>query len=161
MRCPQRPDRPIRVLSAALLPAVLISYAAGTTRAGAVAQSPDSARKSVWDGVYSEKQAERGRKSYEDECASCHPIGRAGDESAPPLVGPAFTIRWNEQSVADIFLALRTTMPQAAPASLSKEAYADITAYLLKLNKYPAGDAELVPDTAVLGRISIDPGPPR
>ena len=34
-------------------------------------------------------------------------------------------------------------MPQGAPASLSPRAYADIVAYLLQVNEFPAGDAEL------------------
>lgn len=119
----------------------------------------ESGRKSVWKGVYTEKQAVRGKKTYEDECASCHPIGEAGDEAAPSLVGQVFTARWVEQTVGDIFTATRTTMPQAAPASLSKEAYTDIVAYLLQANNYPAGDTELPSNLETLQIIVIDGKP--
>lgn len=135
-------------------------YAAATASHVAGAQpAQESGRKSVWKGVYTEKQAVRGKKTYEDECASCHPVGEAGDEAAPSLVGPVFTARWLEQTVGDIFVATRTTMPQSAPASLSKEAYADIVAYMLEINKYPAGDTELPSNLETLQLIVIDEKP--
>ena len=42
-----------------------------------------------------------------------------------------------------MLVAIRTTMPQGAPASLSPQAYVDIVAYMLQVNDYPAGDVEL------------------
>lgn len=161
MTCPTS-DWLTRILTTALGAAFLTSCAAATAQLGASAPPARvTARKSVWKGVYTEKQAARGQKTYEDECAQCHPVGKAGDEAAPVLVGPAFAARWIEQSVGDIFVATRTTMPQAAPNSLSKEAYADIVAYLLSANKYPAGDTELAPDPKVLEQIMIDRKPPQ
>jgi hypothetical protein len=42
-----------------------------------------------------------------------------------------------------MFTAIRTTMPQGAPASLSPAGYADITAFMLQKNKVPSGADEL------------------
>ncbi len=44
-------------------------------------------------------------------------------------------------------------MPEGDPGSLQPEEYADVLAYLLSLNDYPAGDQPLPPDVAVLSTI--------
>ena len=54
-----------------------------------------------------------------------------------------------------MLVAIRTTMPQGAPASLSPRAYVDIVAYLLEANDFPAGDMELPTDQDVLESIII------
>src|SRR3954451_23666218 len=43
--------------------------------------------KSVWDGVYSQAQADRGKGLYSEQCASCHGSELTGGEMAPPLSG--------------------------------------------------------------------------
>jgi mono/diheme cytochrome c family protein len=116
--------------------------------------------RSIWDGVFTDAQAARGEKAFQAQCASCHAVLKgSSDATAPALSGSEFMERWADQSVGEIFQTMRTTMPPSAPASLSKEAYADILAYVLKANKYPAGSAELVPDAAKLGQIVVEPKP--
>ena len=112
--------------------------------------------RSVWDGVYTEEQAGRGERTYTRACAACHLDDLLGDGFAPSLVGAAFSFRWSGLSVGDIFATIRTTMPQGAPASLSRQAYADLAAFLLSVNDYPAGDEELEPDVATLEPIRIE-----
>ncbi len=52
-------------------------------------------------------------------------------------------------------------MPEAAPNSLSPREYAAVTAYLLKLNGYPAGGMEIdYAERKNMSRIFIDEGPP-
>ena len=111
--------------------------------------------KSVWDGVYTEDQAMRGEATYEQECATCHLADLLGDGIAPALTGAAFDFRWSDLSVGDMFAAIRATMPQGAPASLSPQGYADIVSYMLKHNEFPAGDMELPPEEADLNMITI------
>jgi quinoprotein glucose dehydrogenase len=111
--------------------------------------------KSTWDGVFTAEQAERGSESYQRECAQCHLEDLLGDGIAPSLVGAPFHFRWSELSVGDMLVAIRTTMPQGAPASLSPRAYVDIVAYLLEANDFPAGDMELPTDQDVLESIII------
>src|SRR5579862_6619407 len=55
--------------------------------------------RSVWDGVYSQDQAGRGKALYTKECAGCHGTELTGGEEAPPLTGGAFTANWNGLSV--------------------------------------------------------------
>ena len=78
-----------------------------------------------------------------------------GDGIAPSLVGSSFFFRWSDLSISDMYTAIRTTMPQGAPASLSPSGYADISAYLLQKNNVPAGDTELPSDTDDLEAIMI------
>ena len=98
---------------------------------------------SVWDGVYSEAQATRGAALYEKECAQCHGPGGAGGGMAPPLVGAAFSANYDGQTVGDLFDRNRTTMPPGKEGQLGGQENADITAYMLKVNQFPAGQAEL------------------
>jgi mono/diheme cytochrome c family protein len=102
--------------------------------------------KTVWDGVFTAEQAARGQSSYPKACGSCHGTGLEGDGFAPPLIGESFTDRWQAGSVGDFLLIVKTTMPQDRPGSLSADAYADIVAYVLKMNNYPAGPNELSRD---------------
>jgi hypothetical protein len=43
---------------------------------------------------------------------------------------------------------------------LDPQQYADVVAYLLRLNKMPAGNAELTPDSTALSTIRIDVAAP-
>jgi mono/diheme cytochrome c family protein len=110
---------------------------------------------SVWDGVFTEEQATRGEIAYEQECATCHLADLLGDGIAPSLTGAAFNFRWSDLSVGDMFVAIRATMPQGAPASLSPQGYADIVSYLLMKNDFPTGDMELPASDEVLSSIMI------
>ena len=94
-------------------------------------------------------------QTYEQECAACHLDDLMGDGIAPALVGSSFFFRWSDLSVGDMYTAIRTTMPQGAPASLSPSGYADISAYLLQKNNVPAGDTELPSDVDGLEGITI------
>jgi mono/diheme cytochrome c family protein len=112
--------------------------------AGCVALFSQSAR-SVWDGVYTSQQATRGAALYADNCASCHADDLLGSGHMPALAGKDFSKEWNGQSVGDLFDRLSTSMPADRPGKLSKEVDADILAFMLKSNGFPAGQTELKP----------------
>jgi quinoprotein glucose dehydrogenase len=118
-----------------------------------VAQDTSS---SVWDGVYTQAQADRGRTAYGASCASCHGDQLAGGEIAPPLVGGDFISNWNGLTVGQLFDRIRTGMPPGAPGKLARDAKVDILAYMLSFNKFPAGDKELPSQTAMMNTIRID-----
>jgi polar amino acid transport system substrate-binding protein len=46
-------------------------------------------------------------------------------------------------------------MPQDKPASLKDQQYADIVAFLLRSNGYPAGQQELRPDPTALKNVTF------
>jgi hypothetical protein len=79
-----------------------------------------------------------------------------GGESAPPLAGGAFLANWNTLSVGDLFDRTRSTMPQNKPGSLNREANAEIIAYILSANQFPAGKAALPQASEVLREIRIE-----
>jgi mono/diheme cytochrome c family protein len=88
--------------------------------------------RSVWSGVYSPSQAERGRASFETACAMCHRADLSGRGSAiPALRGEAFTSERHGGTVGDLYQLISTTMPPGRPTALSPEGYADVVAYLL------------------------------
>ena len=132
---------------------------AGTALPPAAAHAQDDSA-SVWDGVFTAEQAMRGETAYEQECATCHLADLLGDGIAPALAGAAFDFRWSDLSVGDMFVAIRATMPQGAPASLSPQAYVDIVSYMLQRNDFPAGGDELAAEEDALNRIIIHAEPP-
>ena len=112
--------------------------------------------RSVWDGVYTKAQASRGQARYRQECAKCHAENLMGGEAAPALVGDDFLPKWTGKTAGDLFELIRETMPSEDPASLSRREYADILAYLLGSNGFPAGEKELTNELAALNEIRIE-----
>jgi len=108
--------------------------------------------------VYSEAQAVRGRGLYGEHCAACHGMMLEG-KSSVPLSGATFQARWADEkhTVDDLVYIVRTLMPYGQPATLSKQEYVDIVAYILMTNRYPAGNRALPVDPAVLKEIVIRP----
>ena len=111
----------------------------------------------VWDGVYSKGQADRGRTAYRAQCARCHGEALLGGETAPPLVGEDFLEKWNGKSVGSLVEQTRKTMPSDGPGKLSRRSCTDMIAYLLGENGFPAGKAELESDVTALDAILIQP----
>ena len=111
---------------------------------------------SVWDGVFTEEQAERGGALYSQYCVMCHGENLRGVGMAANLTATQFFLQWRDSSLYEYFDTIRTYMPQNAPSSLSADQYADIVAYILSFNGLPAGDAELVADESVLSAIKIE-----
>ena len=118
----------------------------------AVAALQAPAAKSVWDGVYTNDQAERGNAAFMKNCASCHDLGSE-------FSGTAFTGKFNGQTAFDLFDTIRTKMPMDNPGGLTKENYIDIVSFMFKSNSYPAGDAELEAKDETLKQIKIEPKP--
>lgn len=112
---------------------------------------------SVLDGVYSGAQADRGAGSFAQYCAVCHGPSLGGVGEAPALVGPQFIADFNGLTVGDLFERIRTTMPLNNPDGLSREQYADILAFVLRSNGYPAGTKDLYRRTEYLNVIRFEP----
>jgi mono/diheme cytochrome c family protein len=124
------------------------------------AEPPQTSR-SIWDGVYTDEQAKRGRPLYDQHCASCHGAALEGGESAPALAGGEFLSGWDGLTVGELFERIRTTMPQSKPRTLSREVNADIIAFIFSANQLPAGKAELSHATEVLKEIRIEANKPK
>ena len=102
-----------------------------------------SAAPTTMTGVYTEAQATRGQSTFATECSPCHGQTAQGNGEAPALTGAEFTADWVGLTLGDLFDRIRTTMPQDQPGKLTRDQYADITAFILKINGYPAGEKDL------------------
>ena len=122
--------------------------------------------RTIWDGVYSEAQAQRGAAVYNSECSYCHRDDLSGGffdggaGQAPALAGPrafgsSFGERWNDMTVGEMVAAIASTMPQQKPASLTLQQYVDVLSYLFSKNGIPAGSTELPTEVNTLGQIQI------
>jgi sugar lactone lactonase YvrE/mono/diheme cytochrome c family protein len=134
---------------------VFAGAAAAAALLVASAPSAQETAKSTWDGIYTDAQAERGAAAYAQHCQACHGAQLAGTGEAKPLAGPEFLSSWDGLSLGELFERTRATMPLDSPASLAREQYADILAYMLKFNGFPAGQAELDKRTEVLNAIRL------
>jgi mono/diheme cytochrome c family protein len=112
--------------------------------------------KSVADGVFSDAQAQRGAGVYKTQCASCHGDDLSGQGQTPPLSGDDFKANWNGQTVDDLFEEIQASMPGNHPGSLTREQNADIIAFLLKSNQFPAGKSDLPSEAAALKQIKFE-----
>ena len=114
------------------------------------AQAPPPG-KTVWDGVYTEAQAARGRAAYQQHCAECHGGSLEGAE-AVALKGDRFNLSWKESTVDRLFKQISANMPASEDGSLAgtlaRGVYVDIVALVLQTNGFPAGSAELTPENA-------------
>ena len=124
-----------QIAAAVLIPTITIAGLRATVHA--------QPTKSVWDGVFTEEQAKRGSPMYSEQFASCHGPELMGGEMAPPLATGDFISGWDGLTIGDLFERIRISMPQNAPGSLSGQQNADILAFILSANKFPAGQTEL------------------
>jgi mono/diheme cytochrome c family protein len=113
------------------------------TWAAADAQS----ERSVWDGVYTDAQATRGKETFAGNCARCH--------AAEDFAAASFLSGWEGSTVQDLFKQVITTMPMDNPGSLRPEDYIDVISYFLKVNAMPPGKDELDTDPEHLKLIRI------
>lgn len=112
-----------------------------------VAVGAQAPTRTVNDGVYTSSQASRGQALFQSICTTCHAPDR--------FTGQEFVSAWSGQPVAALFKAVQT-MPEDNPGSLTGPQYADVIAYFLQLNKYPAGSDELKGEAEALATIQFE-----
>ncbi|MCY4635717.1 MAG: cytochrome c [Acidobacteria bacterium] len=114
---------------------------------GAAGQSDGS----VLDGVFTESQASRGEATFRRVCSACHDTNE--------FSGGRFRLTWVGQSAGDLFDTIATLMPEGDPGSLTPRQYAGVVAYLLQINGYPAGEADLPTSLSALRAMEIVQAP--
>jgi cytochrome c553 len=135
----------------------------GPALAAAVRAAPParvSAGRSVWDSVYTLDQATRGETAYVKTCARCHQASLAGADESPALTGSAFLGNWNGESLGALHDRIRTSMPTDDPGTYGRQLITDVIAYVLKVNRFPAGTIELPSAIDSLKEIRIDAAKP-
>lgn len=101
--------------------------------------------RTINDAVYTEEQAEAGEELYAEHCITCH------DKKYFRPVLKA----WEGQPLSLLYTVMSASMPESNPGALPRKDYIEILAYILSLNRYPAGDAELDYRDGVLEDIVI------
>jgi mono/diheme cytochrome c family protein len=111
-------------------------------------QTAPAGLRSTRSGVYTAEQAARGETTFASNCTGCHTTGAYST--------PAFVRKWNGRTLAELYSLIAETMPEDFPGVLTAGEYAQVVAYLLKINRMPPGQDELPADVAALGKIQFD-----
>mgnify|MGYP003348210978 CR=1 FL=1 len=93
--------------------------------------------KTVWDGVFTAAQAQRGMKTYLAQCASCHGEEMKAGPGAPSIAGPEFQFGWDKKPVGGVADYIKMNMPPGQAGSLKDADVADLVAAILKTNGFP------------------------
>jgi mono/diheme cytochrome c family protein len=93
----------------------------------------------IWQGVYTDAQADHGKERFTSVCRRCHNDDLGGSERGPALRGERFMMNWELQAINRLFSKIRDTMPPDSPSSLSDDDYVDVVSHILRANGYPAG----------------------
>jgi mono/diheme cytochrome c family protein len=120
---------------------------------------------SIWDGVYTDAQADQGQSVFTAPCGLCHgsKLNGAPDDQdmqpAPPLARAKFLRVWDGRTLGTLYSYARHTMPLSNPGFLPEEDYAAIVAHMLRVTGAKAGDTPLSTDLRDLAHIVIGPKP--
>ena len=132
----------------------LVALATSMTASLLEAQDSDTIV-TIWDGVYTAGQAERGKATFDLSCSRCHNSDLTGSDRGPTLVGDKFLASWLDGNLEALFSFIRDQMPQGSANIVNDAAKADVLAYILQRNNYPTGKTELPPDTGKLEMVQV------
>ena len=114
----------------------------------AAALAAQTGKRTVRDGVFSQRQAERGARVFESICTNCHELAEFTG------VG-AYLEEVEGETLWETFDFVSTEMPEDDPGSLRPEEYAAVLAYIFSVYGLPSGDADLPLDQASLETVTI------
>ena len=115
------------------------------------AEQNGAKRWTVWDGIYTDAEAENGWYTYSRTCSRCHGEVLEGG-SAPALTGNHFLESWREDTLESLFAVVKTMPPRGS--SLDDRSGLDVLGYILQANGYPAGGYRL--NTSTLETVWIE-----
>jgi mono/diheme cytochrome c family protein len=110
----------------------------------------------VWDGVFTDAQADRATGIFSQSCERCHTLTSEGTR---PLSGDKFWEGYTQKTVGDLLNFVKTNMPNGQGGSLPAPTYNDLVALILKSNGFPAGKTEVTPETVANVQIIPKDGP--
>jgi mono/diheme cytochrome c family protein len=123
--------------------------------AAPAAAAPSSSTATGTPVSFTDEQASRGEIRFKSTCIDCHGDNlQGGLNGGPPLKGVAFDQLFGNGSAASgLFGFMSTQMPPDSPGEFSPAVYADVMAYILKLNGYQPGAKELPSDSNTLDHL--------
>jgi cytochrome c5 len=143
---------PERAALAVAVIAVVACFAAPATGQDAV--PADQALPTIWTGVFTTAQAERGKEVFHTRCAHCHSEDLTGAEG-PPLIGGSFGRNWGSRHVDRLFTKIKETMPPGEEFLVTDLEKVDILTFILSMNGFPSGDTNLALDPAFMADLQI------
>jgi len=99
--------------------------------------------RTVWDSVFTAEQAARGQATYAKTCSRCHQPSLGGADESPALTGGTFLSNWNGHTMYELHDRVMSSMPTDTPGTYKREDVADVLAYVLSVNGFPAGAVAL------------------
>jgi mono/diheme cytochrome c family protein len=105
----------------------------------------------ILDRVYSVAQAERGEQRFKQSCSACH--------TPRDFAEGALADRWSGQTLGDVYDFVSNVMPENDPGGLKPQEYADVLAFILRANAYPAGADDMPAGKDALKKYAIVPNP--
>jgi mono/diheme cytochrome c family protein len=93
----------------------------------------------IWSGVYSKAEAERGKQAYAPLCSRCHGTDMKGGLTAPGLIGAKFFDRWHDLRLADVVAYIQAAMPREHEFYVPADSARAIVALMLRESGVPPG----------------------
>lgn len=97
--------------------------------------------------TFTDDQADRGRDLFRAQCTECHYSSEFSDSQ--------FKFKWSRRSAGNLYNLIQSSMPETAPGSLTPEEAVSVVTYIMRMNGFEPGAAELPADRAVLDGISL------
>lgn len=109
-----------------------------------------TSQKSTNDGVYTKAQAVGAQKQFDRICADCHPFTVAARKKPKdlPLGDEPFFESWSGRPLSEMITLIALTMPNDGSATITDAEAADLVAFILQQNGYPAGSKPLTKESA-------------
>ena len=139
-----------------MLRAVCVLFLGSLSTVVMTAQGAKPTGPTVWDGVYTDAQADRATGVFSQTCERCHTLTSQGTR---PLSGDKFWEGYTQKTVGDLLNFVKTNMPNGQGGSLPAPTYNDLVALILKSNGFPAGKTEVTPETVANVQIIPKDGP--
>ncbi len=108
----------------------------------------------VWDGVYTAGEADRGRDAAARLCGRCHGDDLKGGQ-VHGLIGTPFFERWTNLRLLDVVSYIQTAMPHEHEFVVPAATTRDIVGYMLRESGIPAGRTEMAKDVNTQADILI------
>lgn len=126
---------------AALLVSGLLMSSVSIAESGEVSET-----KTIKDGVYTQAQAQEGKKVFDQFCSACH---------VKEFYQAKF-MSWKGVPLIDLYDSMSATMPEDNAGGLMLQEYTDVMAYILSLLEHPAGEKALDHNDGSMSSILID-----
>lgn len=137
-----------------ILMTICLVATTGFFAATMAAESASAAGTTVWDGIYTDDQAEAGATQIADHCAKCHGNAMRGSPAGPSVISNLMPM-FGDQPLSSLYDYITTQMPKGNPGSLSEGDYGVILARILQLAGVPSGKTELPLTSAELEPILL------